>query len=315
MTVTDAIQVVEEVLRYQAAGETSCPPRLSVESPHGWLRVMPAAVRPWGVMGFKTFNLAKAVGLRYLNVLFDSASGELLALLDGDLLTTVRTGATSAVAARYLAPSEVEVAGVIGSGAEARMQLRALHAVRPVRRVFAYSPTPEHRTRFALEMEEELGIPVRAVASPDEAVRGAGLVITATTSWKGLPVLCGEWLSPGAHLSAIGSTVPQLREIDSETFRRSGLVVVDSREQALRESGDVIAAVGEGAVQEKNLIELWEVFGRGEPVSRNPDQITLFKSVGTAIQDLAVSYLAFRLSLERDVGLEVDDLLALKAIH
>ena len=195
------------------------------------------------------------------------------------------------------------------------MQLRALHAVRPIRRVFVYSPTPEHRARFALEMEEELGIAVRAVLSPEEAVSEAGLVITATTSWKGVPILSGEWVCSGAHISAIGSTVPQLREIDVETFRRSALVVVDSREQAVRESGDVIAALREGAVHEDSLTELWEVVGRGQPASRRPDQITLFKSVGAAIQDLAVSYLAYRVSVERGVGLEVDNLLALKAIH
>jgi ornithine cyclodeaminase/alanine dehydrogenase-like protein (mu-crystallin family) len=188
----------------------------------------------------------------------------------------MRTAAASAGATRVLARAEASTLGILGAGVQARSHVEALSLVRSFRDIRLYSP---HR---AAQVAAELG--ARAVASAEEAVRGADVVVVATTSKT--PVLRGEWLAPGAHVNAVGATRPDWRELDDETLRRSR-VFVDSRVAALQESGDVMAAAAGGAV----VSELGEVLGNVRPGRKTEDEITLFKSVGVAVEDLAAARL------------------------
>jgi len=200
--------------------------------------------------------------------------------MDGRLITEVRTAAVSAVATEFLARPDASVLAIIGSGVQARSHLEALRLVRDFREVRVWSP------RRAAAFAEEHG--VRAAAAAEEAVRGADVVVTATTSPT--PVLSGEWLSPGVHINAVGAPRPNWRELDDEVLRRSR-VYVDSREAAQKESGDVIAA-GEISA------EIGEVTAGTKPGRRSAEEITLFKSLGLAVEDVATAELVYRKALE-----------------
>jgi alanine dehydrogenase len=211
-------------------------------------------------------------------LLFKPETGEPLATMDGRLITEVRTAAVSAVATEHLARSDASVLAIIGSGVQARSHLEALKLVREFRDVRVWSP------RRAVAFAEEHG--VRAAASAEEAVRGADVVVTATTSPT--PVLLGEWLSPGTHINAVGAPRPDWRELDDEVLRRAK-VYVDSREAAMKESGDVIAA---GEV----FAEIGEV-AAGTKLGRQSEEVTLFKSLGLAVEDVATAELVHHKAL------------------
>ena len=213
-------------------------------------------------------------------LLFKPETGEPLVTMDGRLITEVRTAAVSAVATEHLAKPDASVLAIIGSGVQARSHLEALRLVRDFREVRVWSP------RRAAAFAEEHG--VTAVASAEEAVRGADVVVTATTSQT--PVLSGEWLSPGVHINALGAPRPDWRELDDEVVRRSR-VYVDSREAAMKESGDVIAA---GEI----FAEVGEVVSGAKPGRRSAEEVTLFKSLGLAVEDVATAELVHRKALE-----------------
>jgi ornithine cyclodeaminase/alanine dehydrogenase-like protein (mu-crystallin family) len=212
-------------------------------------------------------------------LLFEPETGELLVTMDGRLITEVRTAAVSAVATDHLARATASVLAIIGSGVQARSHLEALRLVREFREVRVWSP---RRAAFA----EEHG--VDAAASAEEAVRGADVVVTATTSPT--PVLSGEWLSPGAHINAVGAPRPDWRELDDEVLRRAN-VYVDSREAAMKESGDVIAA-------KEVVAEIGEVISGAEQGRRSLEEVTLFKSLGLAVEDVATAELVYRNALD-----------------
>jgi alanine dehydrogenase len=213
-------------------------------------------------------------------LLFEPETGEPLVTMDGRLITEVRTAAVSAVATDHLARSDASVLAIIGSGVQASSHLEALRLVREFREVRVWSP------RRAAAFAEEHG--VDAAASAEEAVRGADVVVTATTSPT--PVLFGEWLSPGVHINAVGAPRPDWRELDDEVLRRAK-VYVDSREAALKESGDVIAA---GEV----LAEIGELVSGAEQGRRSSEEVTLFKSLGLAVEDVATAELVYRKVLD-----------------
>jgi ornithine cyclodeaminase/alanine dehydrogenase-like protein (mu-crystallin family) len=211
-----------------------------------------------------------------LVLLFRPATGEPLAVMDGRLITEMRTGAVSAAATKALARPDAAVLAILGSGVQAHSHLEALRLVRAFREIRVWSP------RNAGAFADRLG--VRLARSAEDAVRGADVVVVATTSRT--PVLSGEWLAPGTHVNAVGAPRPGWRELDDECLRRAKLYV-DSREAATRESGDVIAA---GAV----FAELGEVIGGAKPGRQSAAEITLFKSVGVAVEDVASAALVYR---------------------
>ena len=244
-------------------------------APHrGFFGVMPAYA---GVLGAKLVTFYphnEGIPTHHaVIVLFRPKTGEPLALMDGRLITEMRTAAVSAVATQHLARAEASVLAILGSGVQAGSHLKALRLVRPFSEIRVWSP------RNGQAFAERHG--VKAAASPEDAVRGADVVVVATSART--PVLCGRWLSPGTHVNAIGAVRPDWRELDDELLIRARLFV-ESREAAGQESGDVMAA-------REVVAELGEVVAGGHPGRRTADETTLFKSVGVAVEDVAAAAL------------------------
>jgi ornithine cyclodeaminase/alanine dehydrogenase len=302
VTMLDAMDAMEGAFREQAEGKVIQPHRLNLKAGKGWLRVGPAVLEGSGYMGFKAMNLAPGHGVRYQVHLYRIADGELLAIMDALHLTTLRTGATSAVATRRLACRKPTTIGVIGSGIEARAQLEAMHALGLARSARVYSPTQANREKFAADYSRSLGIEVVPVGQAKEAVRGCGLVVAAVKSTE--TALLGEWLEPGTHVNSVGTARPEQREIDAATFQRSAVIVVDTREGVFGEAGDAIAA--KDVVLPEQVYELAELVTGRAPSRSDEKQITLFKSVGSAHQDVAIAARIFERAREKNLGSEID---------
>src|SRR5215210_1132308 len=276
VTMADAVEAMERAFGEQGAGQVTQPQRLNVKAGKGWLRLGPAVLEGSGWMGFKAMNLCPGQGLRYVVSLYSIADGVLQAIVDAQHLTTLRTGGTSAVATRLLAHPEPTAVGVLGSGAEARAQLEAMHAIGLARAARVWSPTPANRERFAAELATRLGIPVTAVADGRTAVQGgnsddeaARLVVAAVRSPE--TVLHAEWLPPGTHVNSVGTARPDQREIDPATFERAAVVAVDTREGVFGEAGDAIAA--RAVFGPDRAHELAEVVAGRTPRRTAPDQL------------------------------------------
>lgn len=307
------VDTIEEVLREEHDGLVEMPPRVNLNRDGTFLRLMPAYLQGSGLMGYKTFHGSMARGVRYLIVLCRESDGEIFALLDASYLTAARTGATSGVATRYLAPPGPVAVGLIGSGLEARTNLAAMAVVRPITEVQVYSRSPDRRAQFADWAEQHLGLSVRTTDSPEKAISGADLVVVATnTGMHGPVALEGEWLQSGQHVVSIGSTSPFLREIDATTFARADRVVFDAAPaQVFVESGDLIAASGEIRERLRTATVLPDLVAEGA-TERADGEITLFKSVGTAAQDLASAKAVYDIARERGIGRELGELAAPK---
>jgi alanine dehydrogenase len=217
---------------------------------------------------------------------FDAASGRPLAVLDGAEITAMRTGAASGVATRLLARPKAATLGIIGAGAQAAWQIRAVLGARPIRRVLVYARDAERRAGFARSMADETGIEVMGADSAEHAVRESDVICCATTATE--PVFDAAWVQPGTHVNGIGAFRPGMVELPPALFARAALVAVDAREAALAEAGDLLAAIETGAVAESGLVEIGTI-DRETVTSRDPQAITLFKSVGLAIQDVAAA--------------------------
>jgi ornithine cyclodeaminase/alanine dehydrogenase-like protein (mu-crystallin family) len=215
----------------------------------------------------------------------------------------MRTGAASGVATKFLANADARTVAMIGTGSQARTQLEAIAAVRKIERVRAFGRDAQRREQFAEEMAARLNITVRAVASAEEAVRGADIVVTSTTASE--PVVFGAWLKPGAHINAIGANFPEKRELDDETVRRAGAIVVDSLEQSKQESGDLIRAFGDAAARWSSVRELAGIVAGKVAGRAKADEITVFKSNGIAIEDVVVAGRVYELARTRAIGTEV----------
>lgn len=280
-----AIELVESAFLHAAAGQAQNHPRRRLQTPDGTtLHYMAASDSASGYLGAKVYTTHPQAGAHFLVLLY-AADGRPLATIEANALGQIRTGAASGVATRRLARPEAAVAGVIGSGFQARTQLEAVAKVRPLRQARVFSRTEINRRRFAEEMSGSLGVAVEPVASAEEAVRGSEIVITATSARD--PVLLGEWLEPGVHINAVGSNHARHRELDAAAVARSSLVVVDSLEQAKAESGELIAVFGGSRWEE--VAELAEVLSGKRPGRRAATDITLFKSNGVALEDIAVA--------------------------
>ncbi len=298
---TTAIAAMEDVLREEGEGHVTLPPRTNMKAGKGWLRVGPVALEQSGWAGFKAMNLVPGVGLRYQVHLYRIETGEIAAIMDAQHLTTLRTGATSAVATRRLARSGPAVVSLLGSGVEARAQLEAMQHLGIVRSARIYSPTAANRERLAEEFRREYGMEVAAVGSAEEAVVGSDIVLAAVKSKE--PVLNGAWLRPGMHVNSVGTARRDQREIDVETFTRSAVVVVDTREGVFGEAGD--AAVAREHVPPEMVYEVAELVVGKAPSRRNDDEITLFKSVGTSVQDIGLARVIYERAVERGLGTDL----------
>jgi alanine dehydrogenase len=301
VSMEDAIDTMEQAFREQAEGKVTQPHRLNLKAGKGWLRIGPAVLEGSGYMGFKAMNLCPGQGVRYQVHLYRVADGELVAIMDALHLTTLRTGATSAVATKRLARSNPTTVGVIGSGIEARAQLEAMHALGLVREARVYSPTQANREQFAAEYSQSLNLKVVPVSNARDAVIGCGLVVAAVKSTQ--TALLGEWLEPGTHVNSVGTARPEQREIDPATFQRSAVVVVDTRDGVFGEAGDAIAA--KEVITPDQVYELAELVTGRAPARSDEKQITLFKSVGSAHQDVAIAARIFARAREKGLGSEI----------
>lgn len=303
------VESLEQGLRAEAAGAGAIlPERMNLALGPTLLRVMPAILPATGVLGLKMFYGSLEEGVRYSVMVCAIDSGEVLAVVDAANLTALRTGATSGAATRHLARPEARTAGVIGSGLEAETNLAAVCAVRPIAAVRVYSRDPGRRADFARRMSERLGIAIEPAGTPEQACAGTDVVVIATNTGRGGDVAFrGEWLEPGQHVVSIGSTATFLREIDETTFLRPDVVVFDAAPaQVGAESGDAIALLRQRPdwTPSGTLDDLLA----GRVGRTDPGQITLFKSVGTAAQDLIAALAMYRVAMARTVGLVVPDL-------
>jgi alanine dehydrogenase len=307
LSMRDAIDLLEEMSRHEAADKTFISPRLNTAFEGGWMRMMFGADYQAGYASSKAYHLVAGAGVRYVVSLYRLADGELVAVMDGRLITDLRTGAASGVVARKVPVRGAVTVGLIGAGHQARMQLESLASVHKVQSAAVYSPTTANRDRFAAEMSAKFGLPVRAVSSAEAAARGHSIVVAATSSRSGEPVLRGEWLDRCRLLCAVGSTRPESVEVDAECFRGAGLVVVDSK-RAVEEAGDLQLAVREGAAPKERLATLAQLVCGKTAV---PDGRIVFKSVGTALQDLALAASYYE-RLGPTAAARVDSLASLK---
>jgi ornithine cyclodeaminase/alanine dehydrogenase-like protein (mu-crystallin family) len=303
LTMPLALEAVEDSFRRLAEGSALVHSRQRLHIPgKSYLHYMAAGDSTSGYMGLKVYTSARE-GLRFLVPLFHAESGDLVALIEADYLGQMRTGAASGVATRFMAREEACTAGIVGTGLQARTQLEAIALVRKLESVRAFGRDPKRREQFAKEMTARLQIPVTAVSSGEEAVRGADIIITSTTSSS--PVVEGRWLEDGMHINAIGANFPQKRELDDDAVRRAGIVAVDSREQSRQEAGDLIHAFGGHESQWSRVQELGGIVAGKTPGRTTSAQITLFKSNGIAIEDIVVGGRVYELARERGIGREV----------
>jgi alanine dehydrogenase len=247
----------------------------------------------------KLYTVVRGVA-RFVMPLFRSTTGEMAALIEADALGQLRTGAASGVATKYLANANARTACIIGTGYQARTQLEAIAAVRRMERVRAFGRDPERREKFCSEMSERIGVAVDAASSGEEAVKGADIIITATSATK--VVLEGAWLAPGMHINAMGANWPQKRELDAAAVDRADKIVVDFIEQSKMEAGDLIQAFGEDQSRWNAVQELSQIVAGKAPGRSNADQITLFKSNGIATWDLAAAVRVYEMAVARGVG-------------
>jgi alanine dehydrogenase len=302
LTMPEALQVVEEAFRHVATGEALQQPRRRLIMPKGIYHIMPAADLQTETFGVKLYT-SFSPRTRFLFLLYSSQNGDLLAVIEADKLGQVRTGAASGIATKLLAnhadPLRV---GLFGAGWQAETQIEAVCTACTVQQVLVYSRTPERREAFCNKMSTLLRQDIRPAESPEEVVRNSNVIITATNSIS--PVLQGAWLRPGTHINAVGSNMLIRQELDIETIRRSDLIVVDSIEQARLEAGDLLPAFERGYFRWEQAVELAQIVNRQHPGRTKPEQITLFKSLGVALEDVAVATHVYKKALHQGIGEE-----------
>ena len=293
----DCIQVMREALAALARGEAVVPLRLVMRMPDasGFLGVMPGFIaqreEAEAALGMKAVLVFPRNAERGIDthqgavLLFEADTGRLSTLMDGGTITAVRTAAVSAVATDALAPKDAAELAILGAGVQGRKHLEAVAAVRPLRRVRIWSRSPEHAKKLADDAASLAKATIEPAASVEAAVREADIVVTATASRE--PLLERRWLKDGAHLNAVGSSTPTSRELDTATVAAASLFV-DRRESALNEAGDVLIPIREGVIGEDHIqAELGDVLIGKHPGRRSSTELTLFKSLGLAVEDVA----------------------------
>lgn len=309
-----AIEAMADAYRSLSSGEAQIPQRSAVAlgDPDAVALFMPATVMNRNQSAVKIVSVVPgnhARGLPTIHALvlaLDPSTGQPLALLEGATLTAIRTGAGSGAATDALAREDVRTAAIIGTGVQAETQLQAICSVRSITRVLVYSPTTAHRRDFVARVQGRRPIPgdVQEVDSADEAIQQAEIICTATTSTS--PVFDGNLVRGGTHINAVGSFQPDMEELDLTTIRRS-LVVVDSLAAAMEEAGELIGPIRRGQYQRDSIhAELGSILNGQAAGRTSPDQITLFKSVGVAVQDAAAASLAIARAEQLNLGELVD---------
>jgi ornithine cyclodeaminase/alanine dehydrogenase-like protein (mu-crystallin family) len=293
----DAVAAVEAAFRQHGTGQAHNHPRIRLRRADTHFHLMAASVAEAG-FGLKAYTVGPA-GARFVALLWDDASGDLRAVIEADRLGQIRTGAATAVATQYLARPDATTVGLIGCGWQAESQLQAVCSVMPIRQAYVYCRTPERRATFAAHMAEQLGISVVVAAHPQEACQ-AHVVITATTSSR--PVLDGRWLPDGVHINAVGSNRAHAQELDVHAVERADVIAIDDRVQGGMEAGDLLAAQRAGLLDWTRVVELGQIVAGSATGRRTAGDITLFESLGIALEDVAVARLVYQRAVETGRG-------------
>lgn len=313
LPMTECIELMADALAALARGEVFQPLRTIIRPPdaRGLLGLMPAfRAGDRGAFGMKAIcvfpgNPAQGKDAHQGAVmLFSRETGEMLALMNASAITAIRTAAVSAVATRLLAREDAQQLAIIGAGVQARTHLTALAAVRPITRARVACRNFEHAEELVREVQSQFSFPIEPVRTNEEAVRDADLIVTATSSLE--PVINKDWISPGAHVNAIGTHSPNSREIDSATMA-AARIFTDRRESALNESGDYLLAAKEGLVTPESILgEIGELVIGTKPGRTSATEITLFKSLGLAIEDVTCADYLYKKAQSQNAGTWVD---------
>ena len=310
----EAVEIVKGAFAQLSAGKAVVPLRtqLPVERHEGVTLFMPAYLSESDDLGVKIVSVfPRNLGMELptifaLVVVVEAATGRPVAVMDGTYLTALRTGAASGAATDLLARKEAKVAAIFGAGVQGRTQLLAVCEVRDIERAWVYDVNPQAAERYAQEMGGKGRVPadLRVASSAAEAAREADVLCTATTSKT--PVFADGDLRPGVHINAVGSFTPEMQEIPEQTVTRARLVV-DSREGCLSETGDLIIPIGKGLITEDDIYaELGEIVAGVKPGRASAEEVTLFKSVGNAVQDVSVACAVLTQAEMLGLGIEVE---------
>jgi len=308
----ELIAALEQAHIQYSTGNAVMPVRLVVPLPQiqGRITSMPGYLNEDKALGMKVVTYFQDNPKRNLPailatiMLFSSETGKMIAAMDGGYITAIRTACASALATKALANLDTPVLGILGAGVQARAHILALARVRQLSRIKLYSPSGKSARNIKAELEQPCGVLIEVVNSAQDAVRDSDLLVTVTTAKE--PIVNADWLKPGAHINAVGSHRPDLREIDGATLKRAK-VVVDSREAIMAECGDILLALKEKSISEADFHgEIGAVLAGSKTGRSSAGEITLFKSVGIAIQDVAAAQLVYRKALERNVGTDVE---------
>jgi ornithine cyclodeaminase/alanine dehydrogenase-like protein (mu-crystallin family) len=307
LTMEDALAAVEEVFREQGRGNVVNVPRVRAPLKGGVLRITAGVLSYRGLYGIKVSSTAvfgRNAGRMFS--LYREESGELCAIVQVFGMGALRTGAASGIATKFMANANAGVLGVLGSGRQARTQVEAICRVRRIAEAKVYSPTKEHRERFCREIAGAHGLKATPVDSPEAAVRESEVIVSATTSET--PVVQGRWLAAGAHVNAIGANYEHRRELDTAAVKAAAFIAADDPEQARYEATDLIEPVKEGALTWDRVRSLADVVSGNVQARAAASDITLFKSLGVAIEDVALAARAYEKALAQGAGVQLPDL-------
>ena len=297
VTLPEVIEALERAFRDQASRRAWTNPRNRLHLPGVTLHMMAGAIP--GYFGYKAYTVSAGKAQFYF-FLYSAESAELLALIEADTLGQKRTGAATGLATRILSSPGATDATLFGAGWQAETQLLAMDAVRQLKRVWIVNKRPERRESFIGKMRPRVKAELVAASSAEEAVRKSQIVTTITSSRE--PVFKGEWLQAGVHVNAAGGNMLLRREIDDEAVMRSDRLVVDSIEQSKIESGEFVGVIQTGRRHWEDFVELRDVVAGLKPGRTSPSEITLFKSLGVALEDVAIGKLVYERAAERGIG-------------
>lgn len=308
----DCMEVVEKAFAELANGTAVLPLRTPITPPDGLSLYMPAYLKELGALACKVVtvyknnptkhNMPTVIGKVLLQ---DPETGDVVCIMDGGYLTAVRTGAVSGVATKYLARKDKgQAVGIFGAGVQAKMQLWAVAEAREISKAYVYDLSDKAVAGFVTEMTAKLDLGITKVTSPDQILENCDIICTATSS--ATPIFDGGKVRKGTHINGIGSHTPNARELDTNIVKKSRLVA-DSYEACLKEAGDIMIPIEEGAIDKSHMYaELGEVVTGKKPARQNDDEITLFKSNGLAIQDVATAKLVYDKAIEGGIGTKIE---------
>ena len=304
LPMNECIDVLDQAFAHAGDGKVDNTPRNRIRMPGGFFHFMAAADAGHGVFGYKAYpSFGGPSSAKMIVMLYDYETGGLLSCMEAGRLGQIRTGAASGVATKYMAKKDAATVAVIGSGFQARTQLEAVCAVRDIKDVRVFSRREERREEFAKRSSESLNLNVTAVGSAQECVAEADVVIVITSARE--PAFLGEWLSPGAHINAAGGNHWMRREIDEEAVLRSEVIVVDDLAQAKIECGDLLWLEPRGTFRWDMAQELRDVVAGRVEGRPSPESITLFESMGLALEDIAAAHLVYNKAKEQGIGQEL----------